>query len=357
MALATLFATGWEVEHRKHFRAFVVDHGLREGSLTEARAVADLVWERGKRCPPAMKTLLTFEGIPASVLKIQWPSNVDIHKVKNFETIARTHRYRTLGAACRLYGINYLCLGHHLDDQAETILMRLSQGHHANGLKGMKAISGIPECEGMYGVHESGGHDNFQQREAAAHLKSFPWEVYRADDESADHQDRWKLLGHLQDGFSAVRGSYVFSHGPVTIPQDDDVVQSMIMARLAATKKAPLKVVPQAPVGTALMAPVLCKFWFPRLDLLIKFQVLTAIKPATLPESPSARGNATPLKFRAGKPAESSVNHPKKGIASIVRDSQIECYMSNEKLHLHALRPSEDMLRCLFTFVASSSSM
>jgi tRNA(Ile)-lysidine synthase len=75
----------------------------------------------------------------------------------NFESMARKYRFRVLGKACRDSDINSLLLAHHEDDQAETVLMRMINGHRTTGLLGIKAISEIPECYGMYGVHESGG--------------------------------------------------------------------------------------------------------------------------------------------------------------------------------------------------------
>jgi tRNA(Ile)-lysidine synthase TilS/MesJ len=75
----------------------------------------------------------------------------------NFESMARKYRFRVLGKACRDSNINSLLLAHHEDDQAETVLMRMINGHRTTGLLGIKAVSEIPECYGMYGVHESGG--------------------------------------------------------------------------------------------------------------------------------------------------------------------------------------------------------
>ena len=77
----------------------------------------------------------------------------------NFESIARKQRFQVLGRACRDLGINSLLLAHHEDDQAETVMMRLVSGHRMLGLRGIKDTSEIPECHGIYGVHESGGGD------------------------------------------------------------------------------------------------------------------------------------------------------------------------------------------------------
>jgi len=78
-------------------------------------------------------------------------------KLRNFESLARRLRFRALGKACRDHGIDSLFLAHHEDDQAETLMMRLIGGHRALGLLGIKSSSEIPECEGIYGVCQSGG--------------------------------------------------------------------------------------------------------------------------------------------------------------------------------------------------------
>ncbi|KAI9721966.1 MAG: hypothetical protein M1812_001924 [Candelaria pacifica] len=68
---------------------------------------------------------------------------------------ARTLRYKALGLACRDEGIDSLLLAHHEDDQAETVLMRLADGHIGTGLQGIQSSTEIPECFGIHGVHRS----------------------------------------------------------------------------------------------------------------------------------------------------------------------------------------------------------
>ena len=72
------------------------------------------------------------------------------------ESAARRLRYRSLGQACYKARISSLWFAHHADDQAETVLMRIANGYLGAGLAGMRTISQIPECEGMYGVQQSG---------------------------------------------------------------------------------------------------------------------------------------------------------------------------------------------------------
>lgn len=77
-------------------------------------------------------------------------------RLTNFESLARKHRYQALGRACKNYNIGALLLAHHEDDQMETMIMRLASGHRGRLLRTTKSGVGIPECEGMYGLHQSG---------------------------------------------------------------------------------------------------------------------------------------------------------------------------------------------------------
>ncbi|RDL37350.1 uncharacterized protein BP5553_04783 [Venustampulla echinocandica] len=141
------------------FRAFVVDHGVRAGSTSEANSVARLLEGRGAEIAYFGQALwLTrYLGIQTQVLQINWPGCDNPADKPNFESLARKYRYQIMGKACKDLGIRSLLLAHHEDDQAETILMRLIKGHGRLGLMGMKVDGGIPECYGIHGVYESGG--------------------------------------------------------------------------------------------------------------------------------------------------------------------------------------------------------
>lgn len=75
--------------------------------------------------------------------------------IPNFETIVRRMRYQQLGTACRNHEIQRLLLGHHQDDQVETLVSRIVSGSSRLGLDGMSPVSNIPESHGIWGVHES----------------------------------------------------------------------------------------------------------------------------------------------------------------------------------------------------------
>ncbi|KAH7336378.1 hypothetical protein BKA65DRAFT_33118 [Rhexocercosporidium sp. MPI-PUGE-AT-0058] len=175
MALAFLCSSmqkGLSLEKaRIRFRAFVVDHGVRSGSDVEALAVSRSLEER---------------DVPSHVLKMEWPKFLQTSGLPNFESSARKFRFRTLGKACREWGINSLFLAHHEDDQVETIMMRLMEGHRM-GLTGIKEHSEIPECYGIHGVHESGGLGG-PAMEGFVEEKPNPLQEASSDKYQTDHQ-------------------------------------------------------------------------------------------------------------------------------------------------------------------------
>ncbi len=100
-------------------RAVTVDHGLRAESAEEAAQVA---------------TLCDQLGVPHRVLKWEgWD------KSGNLQDAARQARLRLISAWADAENITHVALGHTLDDQAETVLLRLARGSGVDGLSGMAA--------------------------------------------------------------------------------------------------------------------------------------------------------------------------------------------------------------------------
>ncbi len=105
--------------------AATVDHGLRPESRSEADVVAGL-------CEKL--------GVPHSTLAIEW----DIPPMSAIQEQARILRYGALAAWSRDLGLGAILTGHHLDDQAETMVMRLNRGSGVRGLAGMRPSAPLP---------------------------------------------------------------------------------------------------------------------------------------------------------------------------------------------------------------------
>lgn len=102
--------------------AATVDHGLREASAGEARAVA---------------ALCAGLGVPHAVLKVQVASG-------NVQSEARSARYGALAGWMEGRGLAALATAHHADDQAETLLLRLNRASGVSGLAGVRARGLVP---------------------------------------------------------------------------------------------------------------------------------------------------------------------------------------------------------------------
>ena len=99
-----------------------LDHGLRgEAAAADARWVEGLAREHGFECILGR----------ASVLKGARAAR------ENLEQAARRARYEFLAGAARECGARAVLAAHTLDDQAETVLLRLLRGSGAEGLGGM----------------------------------------------------------------------------------------------------------------------------------------------------------------------------------------------------------------------------
>lgn len=102
--------------------AATVDHGLRAEAADEATLVASVCAEL---------------GVPHKTVAVALESG-------NLQAEARAARYSALGEWARSQRIGYVATAHHLEDQAETVLMRLARGSGVFGLAGMCALAPMP---------------------------------------------------------------------------------------------------------------------------------------------------------------------------------------------------------------------
>jgi tRNA(Ile)-lysidine synthase len=105
-----------------------VDHGLRAESKSEAADVGKLARKLGLK----HRTLKWAGKKPSTGL----------------QQAARLARYRLLGDAARKVGAPFILTAHTLDDQAETVLIRMSRGSGITGLGAMARVAPLPSGDG-----------------------------------------------------------------------------------------------------------------------------------------------------------------------------------------------------------------
>ena len=105
-----------------------LDHGIRPSSSAEAKFVADLV--RSWVVPFFTKRV----NVPELAKRHGW----------SLEEAARNARYEFLAETAQEVGTSIVAIGHHADDQAETILMHFLRGSGLRGLRGMLPLSPFP---------------------------------------------------------------------------------------------------------------------------------------------------------------------------------------------------------------------
>jgi tRNA(Ile)-lysidine synthase len=107
--------------------AVTVDHGLRPESVGEAAAV---------------KRLARQLGIPHRTLR--WRGD---KPSTGLQERAREERYRLLGEAARRAKARCVVTAHTLDDQAETVMIRMTRG---SGLTGLSAMAAVTPVDGFF---------------------------------------------------------------------------------------------------------------------------------------------------------------------------------------------------------------
>jgi tRNA(Ile)-lysidine synthase len=121
-----VLAARWRdsLKTRPKLIAVTVDHGLRKESRREAAGVARLA----RKFKIAHRTVRWNGRKPATGL----------------QEAARAARYRLLGDAARKAGAAHIITAHTRDDQAETVLIRMTRGSGVTGLGAMGRLSPLP---------------------------------------------------------------------------------------------------------------------------------------------------------------------------------------------------------------------
>ncbi|MFB0612597.1 tRNA lysidine(34) synthetase TilS [Aurantiacibacter poecillastricola] len=104
------------------FEVATVDHGLRPEAIDECALV---------------KAACEKRGVPCEVLRVELEDG-------NVQARARQARYAALGEWAERRGLTAVATAHHMDDQAETLLMRLNRGSGVAGLAGVREKVSLP---------------------------------------------------------------------------------------------------------------------------------------------------------------------------------------------------------------------
>jgi tRNA(Ile)-lysidine synthase len=121
-----VLAARWRAARRQapNLLAVTIDHGLRPQSAREALAV---------------KRLARSLGVPHRILRWQGRK-----PRTGLQEAARAARYRLLADFARAAKADHILTAHTLDDQAETVLMRMSRGSGMRGLAAMRKVAPLP---------------------------------------------------------------------------------------------------------------------------------------------------------------------------------------------------------------------
>ena len=164
-------------------QAATVDHGLRPEAADEAAAVAEFC-----------RTL----GVPHATLR--WRGEKPATAI---QASARRARYTLLGEEAERLGGAAIVTAHTLDDQAETVLMRLAHGSGPAGLAGMKPIA----MRGGLGLHRPLLPVAKARLVATAMARAWPFVTDPSNRDARFERVRWRaLMPRLaEEGLTAAR--------------------------------------------------------------------------------------------------------------------------------------------------------
>ena len=125
VALAAMLANA-RAEYDLTLFAAHVDHAIRPESAEDAAF-----------CEELCRRL----DIPLRVVRVDVPAEAE-RAGEGLESAARRLRYEALRRIKEEVRADGIALAHHMDDQAETVLMHLARGAGPEGIGGMRAVSG-----------------------------------------------------------------------------------------------------------------------------------------------------------------------------------------------------------------------
>ena len=218
VALLALLAEWSREAGRPRLVAATVDHGLRAGSADEALGVA---------------ALCSRLGVPHRILR--WEGEKPTSRLQER---ARSARYDLLAGEAASVGGAVLVTAHTLDDQAETLLMRMARGSGPSGLAGMRrrvARQGMTLVRPLLGLPKA-------RLIATAQARGLPFVTDPSNGDPRFARARWRSLTPLlaAEGLDAGRLSLLAER----LARLDEAVaaraETVLAALLSAEAGAPL---------------------------------------------------------------------------------------------------------------------
>ncbi|ANH78786.1 tRNA(Ile)-lysidine synthetase [Candidatus Chlamydia sanziniae] len=217
------------------FTAVHVDHSWRSTSAIEAKN---------------LEALCLREEVPF-VLSSLTPTEKDIHR----ENSARKQRYAFLCKLARQERFGGIFLGHHANDQAETVLKRLLEGAHLSNLKGMTETSSfqevllfrpllhLPKSVLVHALHIAGisyiqDTTNEDERYLRARMrkKLFPWieEVFGKNITAPLHtlaEESKELADYMEKQAEPFWSAIVYESGQWVFQFPEDLISQIFLAK------------------------------------------------------------------------------------------------------------------------------
>ncbi|KLE32369.1 tRNA lysidine(34) synthetase TilS [Aurantiacibacter luteus] len=221
-----------------HFEVATVDHGLRP--------------EAGGECALVAKTCET-RGVTCEVLAIEVPEG-------NVQAMARLARYEALSAWAERRRLAAVATAHHVDDQAETLVMRLNRGSGVRGLAGVRASnypfearfeapvirpllgfrraelrSVVKSARVAFATDPGNSDDRFERVTVRRELAAADWLDPRALARSAAHlAEAERALEYLTDRVYPEFVEHFASHAAIQPPPDRELARRLVERVIAS---------------------------------------------------------------------------------------------------------------------------
>lgn len=162
-----------------------LDHGTREG-----QSAKDAKW---------VEALAASFGVPFFLKAVDVPG-MAAASAGSFEEVAREVRYDFLAETAKAHGYGAIATGHHGDDQAETVLMRIVRGTSLTGLAGIPGVgewNGVPVIRPLLGVSRADIVDYLREKDL-----EYLEDASNADPKYTRNRIRHELLPMLREKFN-----------------------------------------------------------------------------------------------------------------------------------------------------------